>query len=258
MQYFDHQPCNVVAARHVCRYQFVARLHCRFRDIVAKLKSMAQVLRPPPKRRPSQITTQASAASSQPSSRNPSYPNSVQLPNIKECAALAEQAAAPALTVPKANDSTPAVGAATDAGASTPKTQASADIAAVDAGASPPKTQASTEQGSAGVGASTEASEDQVTDAGASTPKADATAKRVTPDTAAAGASDAGQQYAEKTSGLAAASSQTSTEQQATQEGAGKPCGDKPQKDEYVSPFEQAQEPAAASTQRLSPFANIS
>lgn len=219
---------------------------------------MAQVLRPLPKRRPSQITnqitSQASAASSQPSSRAPSYPNSVQLPNIKECAALAEQPAVPALIVPKADDSTPAAGAATDVCASTPKTQERADLVA-DAGATTLKTQASTEQGAADPAASTlkpAASTGQDASAGASAAKVDASADRVTPDTAAVGASDIGQQNAEK------ASSHTSTEQPATQEGAGKPSRGKPQKDEYVSPFEQAQEPAAASTQGLSPFANIS
>ena len=228
-------------------------LHCRFREIVAKLKSMAQGLRPLIKRRPSQITTQASATSSQPSSQAPSYPNSAQLPSIKECTALAEQHA---LRVPK---STPAAGAAIDAGASTPKTQASADVVAVDASASTPKTQASTEQGTTHADASTfesEASTGQV--AGATPPQAIATANHVAPDTAAAGESDAGQQNAGKTAGQAAASSQASTEQQGTQEGTEKPSGDKSQKDTYVSPFEQAQEPAAASTQGLSPFANIS
>ena len=230
-------------------------LHCRFREIVAKLKSMAQGLRPLIKRRPSQITTQASATSSQPSSQAPSYPNSAQLPSIKECAALAEQHA---LRVP---NNTPAAGAAIDAGASAPKTQASADVVAVDASASTPKTQASTEQGTTHAGASTfesEASTSQVADASATPPQAVATANPVAPDTAAAGESDAGQQNAGKTAGQAAASSQASTEQQGTQEGTEKPSGDKSQKDTYVSPFEQAQEPAAASTQGLSPFANIS
>ena len=219
---------------------------------------MAQVLRPLPKRRPSQIMSQASAASSQPSSQAPSYPNSVQLPNITECAALAVQPAVPALSVPKADDSTPAAGAATDIGASTPKTEASADLIAVGAGAITPKPQASTERGTADPAVSTpklEASTGQDGGADASAPKADASADLVTSDT---GASDTGQQNAKKTSGPAAASSQTSTEQPATQEGAGKPSGDKPQKGEYVSPFEQAQEAAAASTQGLSPFANIS
>ena len=226
----------------------MACLHCRFREIVATLKSMAQVLRPLPKRRPSQITTQASAASSQPSSRAPSHPNSVQLPNIMECAALADQPTGAALSVLKPDDSTPAAGAASLAGASTPKTEASADLFAVVAGASTPKMQASTEQGTADAGASTlkpEASAGQTVDAGASLPKADASTDRVTPDTAAAGASDNSQQSADKTSGLAAASQQKGTEQQATHEGAGKSSGDKPQKDEYVSPFEQAQEPFA-------------
>lgn len=238
----------------------MACLHCRFREIVAKLKSMAQVLRPLPKRRSSQITTQASATSSQPSSQTPSFPNGVQLPNIKECAALAEQPTGAALSVLKADDSTPAAGAATDADASTPKTEASADPIAVVAGASTRKTQASTEQGNADAGASTlkpEASTGPTADAGASLPKA-ASTESVTPDIAAAGAGDNNQQSAEKTSGLAAASSQTSTVQQATQQGVGKPSGDKPEKDEYVSPFEQAQEPAAASMQGLSPFANTS
>lgn len=241
-------------------------IFCRFREIVAKLKSMAQVLRPLPKRRASQIVTQTSAASSQPSSQAPnSHPNSVQLPNIKECAALAEQPVVPTPSVPKAEDSTSAAaGAAVNLGASTPKTEAGADRIAGDAGASTPETQTNVKQGAVDAKPSTlksEASTDQVAvDAGASTPKVGARAVQATPDSAAAGdagqATDAGQDNVEKPSGPVAASLLSSAEEQAKQEGAEKPSGDKPQKDEYVSPFEQAQEPAPK--QGLSPFANMS
>ncbi|KAL0025127.1 hypothetical protein WJX77_001678 [Trebouxia sp. C0004] len=56
-----------------------------FREIVSTLKSMAQGLRPPPKRRPSQISTQTSAISSLSSCKAPSsQPNGPQLPNISE------------------------------------------------------------------------------------------------------------------------------------------------------------------------------
>ena len=219
---------------------------------------MAQVLRPVPKRRPSQIQTQASAASSQPSSRGPSsQPNSVQLPNIKECAALAQAPPAPAPSIPKTEDSTPAT-AATAAPASIPKTEASADQVS-DTGVSTPKTEASTDQVAIDAGASppkAEASTGQVSaDAGASSPKAAASTDHVAPDITVDGASEVSQGSAEKASGLAAAPSQASTEEQVRQGDAGKPSGDKPPKDEYVSPFEQAQE---APQQGRSPFANMS
>ena len=232
---------------------------------------MAQVLRPLPKRRASQIVTQTSAASSQPSSRAPSsHPNSVQLPNIKECAALAEQPVVPTPSIPTEEDSAPAASAAAAAaaaanpGASTPKTEAGADHTAVDAAASTPETQADVKQGAVDASANTlksEASTHQVAvDAGASTSKVGASADQATPDNAAAGdagqASDAVQDNVENPSQLAAASLLSSAEEQARQEGAGKPPGDKPQKDEYVSPFEQAQEPSPK--QGLSPFANMS
>ena len=99
--------------------------HCRFREIVGKLKGMAQVLRPPPKRRPSQISSQASAGSSIPSLQAPgSVPNNNQLPNIAECAILAERKPPPSVT--------PFVSPAV----SVPCAEASADPAAIGAAAS--------------------------------------------------------------------------------------------------------------------------
>lgn len=175
---------------------------------MSKLKSMAQHLRPLPKRRPSQITTQASAGSSQPSVdvAASSQPNSIALPNIKECAALAAHKPAPAVKVPKAEGSTPDVAACT------------------------PKTEGSDEQ--------------------------------VTVDAAAAAASEpATQLESQKTSDSTVATSQaTSSEERAGQD-AVKQSADKPKRnstEEYMSPFEQAQEPAAAPTQGQSPFANMS
>lgn len=219
---------------------------------------MAQVLRPPPKRRPSQIVTQASAASSQPSSQAPSsHPISVQPPNVKKCAALAEQPPGPGPSIPKEEASVPAA-----ATASTAKAEASLAHNTADAGASTPKAQASTEQVKVGPSASMqnpEVSADQVAaDAGASTPKAEASANQITTDTTAAGASEVSQDKTENASGLAAAALQTNTEELAKQEGAAKPPVDKPGNEDYVSPFEQAQEGAAATKQGLSPFANIS
>ena len=170
---------------------------------------MAQVLRPLPKRRPSQIVTQASAGSSQPSVdlAASSQPNSIALPNIKECVALAAKNPPPSVKIPKAEGST------------------------ADAAASTPKTEASDEQG--------------------------------TVDAAAAAASEpATRQESHKTSGSTVAVSEaTSSEERAGQDSAVKQFASKPQKnstEEYVSPFEQAQEPAAAPTQGQSPFANMS
>ncbi len=178
---------------HLCRNSTLF-LHqtnlmlCRFREIVAKLKSMAQALRPPPKRRPSQIATQASAASSVASSHAPSSQlNSNQLPNILECAVLAEKKTPP---IPSVID---------------PAAEASADSATIGGGAA------------AAAVAAESASEPE--------------------------------------------SPQVTLGSSVEQEHA-KPAADKPQKtssDGYVSPFGQAQQPAAATAPQIdTPFANIS
>ncbi|KAL3149146.1 hypothetical protein ABBQ32_001981 [Trebouxia sp. C0010 RCD-2024] len=218
-----------------------------FRDIVAKLKGMAQVLRPPPKRRPSQIVTQASAASSQPSSQltaASSQPGSLQLPNIKKCAALAEQPTVTGPSIPKAQDSTPAAAAAgvATAAAGTPKAEAGTDQDTVGPSASMQKPEASADKVAA--------------DADTTTSQAEASADQVVIDTTAAGASETSQDKAANASAFAAAALQTSAEELPEQEGAEKPPVDKPGSEEYVSPFEQAQE--GAHKQGLSPFANIS
>ena len=184
---------------------------CRFREIVSKLKSMAQALRPPPKRRPSQgqIGTQASAASSLPSSRAPSsQPNAPQLPNINECAALAD--APPPI---------PSV--------SIPHAEASEDSSVIGAAAAA----AVAETGKEGAAA-------------ASSPEA----QRVSEAPAATSA----MQESDRTSvqvGSASVETDVATVEQQP----------RPTSGEYVSPFEQAQEPVAAGVaQAASPFANVS
>ena len=160
---------------------------------------MAQVLRPPPKRRPSQIVTQASAGSSQPSS----HPGSMQLPNIKECVALAHDSPE---RVPKVVIQ-PGI-------ASTPKTEASADQAAAGLIETAVQHQ----------------SEKILSDTNAPSHPSDSNA-----------------------------ASQPSSGDKAIQEAAAQQpeSKDKSGTEEYVSPFEQAQEPAAA-PEGQSPFANVS
>jgi len=177
---------------------------------VSKLKSMAQALRPPPKRRPSQISAQSSAIFSLPSSRAPSsQPNGPQLTNINECAALAENTTPiPSVSIPhaEASEDSSAIGAAAAA--------AIAENEEVGLNASKPGAQETTE------------------------PAATTSAEQ----------------------GTAKMAAQTSSS--CAEQGNAKALVEKPQKsapEDYVSPFEQAQEPAAVSAaQQDSPFANVS
>ncbi|DBA77349.1 TPA: hypothetical protein ACH3X2_000866 [Trebouxia sp. C0005] len=181
-----------------------------FREIVSKLKSMAQVLRPPPKRRPSQISTQTSAISSLPSSQAPSSQvNGPQLPNISECAALAEKASPiPSVSIPHA--------------------EASEDSSVI------------------GAAAAAAMAENEDTGLSASKPWAQEATRPAATTSAEHG-----------TAKMAAQTSNNCAEQ-----GNAKAQVEKSQKsmpEDYVSPFEQAQEPAAVSAaQQDSPFANVS
>ena len=196
-----------------------AVVSCSFREIVNKLKGMAQALRPLPKRRPSQIATQASAGSSQPSSAGPlSQPNNGQLPNIKECTALAVKAPIPSANAAKPAGSIPASAASTAATA----------VSTPDGAACTPKTEPFLPQA---------------------------------PADAAAGETSSSQQEAHKVLNQDSEPAARTCEQQAKPEAAVKQPVDKSRKsgpDDYVSPFEQAQESAAAPAQVPSPFANSS
>ena len=196
------RPCQVWVVQ-------LCTVPCRFREIVGKLKSMAQALRPPPKRRPSQgqIGTQASATSSQPSSRAPSsQPNTPQLPNINECAALAD--APPPL---------PSV--------SVPHAEASEESCVLGAAAAAAVAQTAKEGAAA-----------------ASSPEAQRASE--------APAATSAPQESDRTSvQVGNASMETDVAEQRP----------RPTSGEYVSPFEQAQAPVAASVaQAASPFANVS
>lgn len=129
----------------------------------------------------------------------------MQLPNISECAALAEDKPVPSLSILRP-ESTP------DTGANTPKTEASTDPATVDAAAS-------------------------------------------------AAVETVSQQEVQKSSGSTAVASHTSSDEQAKSKNAAKQSASLARgssSEEYVSPFEQAQDPAAAPAQGQSPFANMS
>lgn len=171
---------------------------------------MAQALRPPPKRRPSQISTQSSAIFSLPGSRAPSsQPNGPQLPNIGERAALAENATPiPSVSIPhaEASEDSSVLGAAAAA--------AMAENEAMGLNASKPGAQEAT-------GPATTASAEQ------------GTAK------------------------MAAPTSNSCAEQSNAKAQVEKP--QIPMPEDYVSPFEQVQEPAAVSAaQKDSPFAKVS
>jgi uncharacterized membrane protein len=171
---------------------------------------MAQALRPPPKRRPSQISTQTSAISSLPSSQSrSSQPNGPQLPNISECAALAEKAT----PIPSA---------------SIPHAEASEDSSAI------------------GAAAAAAMAENEDMGRNASKPGA----QEATEPAAATSAEQGSAKMAAQTSSSCA------------DQGNAKAQVEKPQRsmpEDYVSPFEQAQEPAAVSAaQKDSPFANVS
>ena len=171
---------------------------------------MAQVLRPPPKRRPSQISTQASAIASLPDSRAPSsQPNGPQLPNISECAALAEKATPiPSVSIPHA--------------------EASEDSSVIGAAAA----------------AAIAESEDMGLNA--SKPGAQEATKPVATTSAEQGTAKVAAQTSNSCAEQGNATAQVEKPQRAMPE-------------EYVSPFEQAQEPAAVSAaQKDSPFANVS
>ncbi len=171
---------------------------------------MAQALRPPPKRRPSQISAQSSAIVSLPSSRAPSsQPNGAQLPNISECAALAEKTTPiPSVSIPHA--------------------EASEDSSAI------------------GAAAAAAIAENEEMGLNASKPGAQETTEPAATTFAEQGPAK-----------MAAETSNSSAEQGNAKAQVEKPQKSKPE--DYVSPFEQAQEPAAVSAaQQDSPFAKVS
>ena len=98
---------------------------CSFREIVNRLKVMAQLLRPPPKRRPSQIASQASVGSasipSQPALN--SQPSSAQNANIADLPAVAEIAARGSILSPRGPSDRPPLGSPAKAPESSPAEQ---------------------------------------------------------------------------------------------------------------------------------------
>lgn len=92
---------------------------CRFREIVNRLKVMAQLLRPPPKRRPSQIASQASAGSQS----VPSQPAlASQHPSTTDLATAAD-AAAKGILSPCGPSSRPPLGSPTKTSGAEPAQQ---------------------------------------------------------------------------------------------------------------------------------------